>query len=264
MKKLLVIIAAAAAVMLSVSASAKEVSVSRLGESVEQLAPYSSETGQSVIRLTKDRSVKNRLIIAEEEMLVVPSGSTLSLNDGCEVGGTLFVESGARLLVKSGKLEINGSVVNDGTLSIGKKSGLKINGGGMLYTSHKGTLKSSASLISVSENATAVCLGKSSISGCLENAKTALCPNAVSGVKISFGYGLDGIFASQTLTAEEALTVAASDYFDLSEPPLGSNDMLTILFDNGCAVKYLICVYDNSDRIAAINGAQLSAALRLM
>ena len=112
----------------------------------------------------------------------------------------------ARLLVKSHKLEINGSVVNDGYAFFGAKSSLLLNDSGMLYTSAKGRIIVRTDKVGISESSSTVCLGKGSFS----TAEAALNPSIVGAVMISVGVGgLGDIYNPEILTTEEALATTA-------------------------------------------------------
>lgn len=250
MKKHIVILASVlTAVMLSITVSAKEITVSGLGASVRDITDSYVYESESMVKLKKNKSIQDTLVISKDETLVVPKDCTLTLYGGCIVDGTLFVENGARLLVKSSKLEINGSVVNDGYAFIGAKSSLSLNDSGMLYTSAKGKITIKTKRVVISEFCSTACLGK----GTFSTAKAAFCPSVVGAVKISVGVGgLSDIYKQEILTAEEALAIAAADYSDINEHPLGGSSTMVVLFDNGCTIKYAIVTKNGAYRIAGL------------
>lgn len=250
MKKYFVIIASVLmAAMLSISASAKEITVFGLGTSVQEISDsYVSEI-ESIVKLKKNKSIRDTLVISEGETLVVPKDCTLVLYGGCIVDGTMFVENGARLLVKSDKFEINGSVFNDGYAFLGAKSSLAVNDGGMLYTSAKGRIVVKTDRVVIFESCSTACLGK----GTFSTAKAAFNPSIVSAVRISVGVGgLGDIYKQEILTAEEAFAIASADFSDINEPPLGGSSTMVVLFDNGCTIKYALVTENDAYRIAGI------------
>lgn len=258
MKKSITFLAAAVtAGALSMGAFAADVPLSRLGSSAEFFAEAFLSSDMKAAELTESRSVKNTLVIAENEALVVPKGCKLTLKKGCRVEGTLYIENGGYLAVSGGTLEITGSVVNDGTVSVGAKAGLNVFSGGELFTSAQGVFKSKTKKAFADETSTVVCLGESAVSGCSDDSKRALCPNALSAVEVS--YNLDGVDSSKQLSAEDALKAADTEYFLLDSAPAGGVvELVTILFDNGSAIKIQLV----DEKIVCIGGAEMRVLLK--
>lgn len=263
MRKITSIAAIAAAVLtaaiLTVGTAAKDVSLSDLGSSVETFSSEFTDVEIKISELSKSRSVKNTLVVAEEEALVIPSGCKLTLKKGCRVEGTLCVENGGYLAVSGGSLKISGSVVNDGTVSVGEKAELSVLFGGELYTSPAGTFKSKTKKVYFSDDDHSVaCLGKTSVSGCYEQAKNVLISEPVSAVSVNVL--IDGVVHDKKiLSAEEALKAADTEYYLKEEVPLGGAiRRITILFDNGSAVKLRFI----GDQIVEIGRAEMRAILK--
>ena len=250
MKKHIVIFSSVlVALMLSITASAKEITVLGLGTSIQEISDFNVSETEAIVKLKKNKSIKDTLVISADETLVVPKGCTLALYSGCIVDGTLFVENGARLLVKSHKIEINGSVVNDGYAFFGAKSSLLLNDSGMLYTSAKGRIIVSTDKVVIAESSSTVCLGKGSFS----TAEAAFNPSIVGAVMISVGVGgLGDIYKQEILTAEETIAIDEADYSHINEPPLGGSNTMVVLFDNGCTIKYALVTENGAYRIVGI------------
>ncbi len=250
MKKLIVILASVlAAATLSVTASATHLTVSGLGTSVQEITDSYVSVTESIMKLNKNKTIKDTLVISEDEILVVPEGCTLALYGGCKVDGTLFIENGAKLLVKNLKLEINGSVVNDGYAFFGAKSSLSVNDGGMLYSSAKGRITVRTERVSLSEFGSTVCLGK----GTFSTSEAAFSPSVVGAVKVSVGVGgLGDIYRQEIVSAEDALAIAAADYFERNDLPFGGGDTLVVLFSNGCTIKYAFTTENDAYKIMGI------------
>lgn len=262
MKKIASIAAIAAAALtaavLTVGAAAKDVSLSDLGSSVETFSSEFADVDTKISELSKSRSVKNTLVVAEGEALVIPSGCKLTLKKGCRVEGTLCVENGGYLAVSGGSLEISGSVVNDGTVSVGEKAELSVLSGGELYTSPAGTFKSKTEKVYFNDDVSVACLGKTSVSGCHEQAKNVLISEPVSAVSVYVI--LDGgVQDKKTLSAEEAVKAVGTEYYlEDTVPPGSATKQLTVLFDNGSAVKLRFL----NSQIVGIGGADMRAILR--
>lgn len=248
--------AAAAAAILSAGALAADVPMSRLGSSAEFFEQTYFNSDMKIAELNKSRSVKNTLVIEENETLVIPSGCKLTLKSGCDVKGTLYIENGGYLAASGGELSITGSVVNDGTVSVGAKAALSVLSGGELYTSPEGTFKSKAGSLVLDNDITAVCLGKFSISGCASEAKNVLIGNAVSAVRTH--HVLTGIRTSEVVGKEDIPNLSDAGYYlEDSVPAGGEVVMLTILFDNGSALKVSFV----QDKIVQIGGAEMREIL---
>lgn len=234
MKKSISAVAAfAAAVMISFSASAADIPMKRLGKTAE----YASSTAVSTAELLTSRSVKNTLVIKPREAFIVPAGKKLVLKAGCKVQGTLYIQQGGILSVSGGKLDISGSVINDGTISIGSKAKLDVRKDAMLYTSADGSFKSNSNYISVDLGANVACLGSSSIKGGSSANVTKLVPTPVSGKVITTDTG-NVVISSETISVKTALSMINVDYSTAAEVPAGYVPETTVLeMENGGSIE---------------------------
>lgn len=238
------------ALMLSVTASAKEIDVSGLGTGVQEISEYYVGKTESAFKLKKNQTIKDTLVIPENETLVIPEGCTLSLYGGCKVDGILFIENGAKLLVKKQKLEISGKLINDGYTFFGSKSKLAVKDGGMLYSSAEGKITVKTENLSLSEYSSVVCLGKGSFS----TAENVFSPSVAGAVKISVGTGgLSNIYDTQIIPPDEALAIAKSDIVCMGETSFGGSTNMAVLFDNGCTIRYWLTPENDSYLIFGIS-----------
>lgn len=235
MKKIPVIAAVlAAAMIVTTSASAADISMKRLGKTAE----YAASSFVNTAELLTSRNVKNTLTIKPKEAFIVPAGKKLVLNNGSKIQGTLYIQQGGILSVSGGKLEISGTVINDGTISIGSKATLDVLNGGELFTSADGTFKSSTSKIILSENANVACLGSSRVTKCSSAMKSKLVPKAVSGINSTLDTG-DVVINSEKVSASVALAMISVDYYTRDEFPAGkTSEQTEILFDNGSSFEF--------------------------
>ena len=223
--------ATAAAILLTATVSAADVPLKRLGKTAE----YNSSATVSTASLLSSRSVKNTLVVKSDEAMIIPAGKKLVLKRGCRVKGTLYIQEGGKLSVSGGTLEITGSVINDGTISVGSRASVNIKKNGELYTSANGTFKSTTKNVTVNSSATVACFGTSSISG--SKASKALDPNAVSAIKTTTTDG--SVTSTQKISTVAAMKMADSEYFTDEELPAGCSYVDTsLLFDNGNSLKF--------------------------
>lgn len=101
MKKTAALAAAlAAAMIVTVSASAADISMKRLGKTAE----YASSSYASTAELLTSRTVKNTLKVSSGEAFIVPAGKKLVLKNGCKIQGTLYIQQGGILSVSGGTM----------------------------------------------------------------------------------------------------------------------------------------------------------------
>lgn len=238
MKKFTAVIAAlAAATAISVSASAYNIPLQRLGSSIADLP---NDEMITTAALKRSRSVKNHLILQNDEALIVPAGRRLTLKEGCTVFGTIFIEEGGSLAVSGGSLDICGSVVSDGTLSIGKNAGLSVAEKGELYVSGSGLFKSGSDSVYFDENSTVACLGETSVTGGLKDIGDTMTAKPVFAMNARHDPSTGGLIDYTQLDIEEALKTVSGGYYQNEENPVGGySEVLTIVFENGSAVKFL-------------------------
>ncbi len=243
----------AAAMLITVSASAADISMKRLGKT----AQYASSDEVSTAQLLTSRTVKNTLVIKSNEAFIVPAGKKLVLTGGCRIQGTLYIQQGGTLSVTGGALTVSGEVVNDGLVSIGSKASLNVKKGGELYTSSDGTFRSSTANITLSSKASVACLGKSSVKGCSSAIKNQLLPKAVSAVNTVTGTG-NKVLSTENISADIALSMIDVDYYQYDSVPDGSNVITTnVLFDNGSSIDFTFI----EGKLSAIGGAEMHSIM---
>ena len=226
--------ALAASMIVTVSASAPDISMKRLGKTAE----YASSSFASTAELLTSRTVKNTLKVSSGEAFIVPAGKKLVLKNGCKIQGTLYIQQGGILSVSGGTMQISGTVVNDGTISVGSRAALDVLNGGVLYTSADGTFKSATNRITIDSSADVACLGSSRVTRCSSALKTKLLPKAVSGINTTRDTG-DVVINSEKISAAIALTMVDVDYFTRDEFPAGSpSEHTQILFDDGSSIEF--------------------------
>lgn len=235
MKKTAAIAAAiAAAMIMTISSSAADISMKRLGKTAE----YASSSFVNTAELLTSRTVKNTLVVKPREAFIVPAGKKLVLSRGCKIQGTLYIQQGGILSVSGGTMQISGTVINDGTISIGSKSTLDVLSGGELFTTADGTFKSSTNRITINDNADVACLGGSRVTKCSSAMKSKLVPKAVSGIISTRDTG-DVLLSSEKVSADIALAMTDVDYYTRDEFPAGSTSEHTeVLFDNGSSIEF--------------------------
>ncbi len=210
-----------------------------------------------VTELTKNRTIKGKLELYDGETLYIPSGMTLTLNgDSALYGGTLFVEKGAKLVLKKSLYIYDGaSLICDGSLNAGKGSNIHVRNGGIFYTSPKSTVKLNAqSYLYSDDEATSVCLGEvNKTNGVTDDIRCTFIPSVVSAVKTTSNLFGD-VLSSEVVSADSVKKTLSAKWYTLSELPSGvGGEMLTVLFDNGSAMKFSFM----SNRLLGIQGTSV-------
>lgn len=233
-------------VSFTVSASAKNVGIEKLGDDVK--CCNSGEIKTAVAE--KDMVISDALIVRKSEVLIIPQGCRLTLKKGCKLYGTLFVSGGGALSVTGGTLDIRGSLVSEADVTIGKKA--------RLYVSPRGSFTSKTKSVGLDSSCTIACLGECSVSNCTNKIKKVLCAKATGGVVIETYSGKT--VGSEYICAEEASSLLRTVYnIDEKIPQDENYEYLVILMENGSAVTVGM-VYE---RISDIGKAEIDSALRL-
>ena len=241
--------------MISVSASAltAEKAFTRKVQCEGESVSWASE-------LLLSKTLNEALEIPENWAVVVKSGSKLVLKKGCVVKGTLYVEEGGYLAVSGGTLDIQGTVVSDGTISVGKKAALNVAEKGELYVSASGLFKSKTEHISLDDNCSVACLGRTSISGCEQDVKNTFNAEPIFAVNVKKNPYTGGMLEFVQLTPEQAVgTVSGGYYLNDENPAGGCSEVLTVVFGNGSSVRFL----HREDKIYNIGGAEMSVLARI-
>lgn len=196
--------------------------------------------GAKVTTLSKSKTLKNAaLTLAADEMLIIGENVTLTLPNGADIRGTVYIESGGKPLLAGGEAVISesGTVFSDGMLSINKAAKLKVSSG-TVFIGKSGTLRTTAEKnLSFDEFSNIVCIGKT-------NSK-----NAVISRKAVDAY----IYENGKLRTDK----------NPSELLPSGNDFCTDLVKSGESTQRLIFVFDSgacikaekvNDRFANIGG----------
>lgn len=164
MKKLLAVLFAAvmAVSICAVTVFAEENYVRARDLNSSALTEYID--GVKVTTLSKSKKLKNTALkLAADEMLIIGENVTLTLQNGADISGTVYIDSGGKLLLAGGEAVISksGTVFSDGTLSINKAAKLKVSGGGTVFIGKSGTLRVTAEKsLSFDEFSNIVCIGR--------------------------------------------------------------------------------------------------------
>lgn len=245
--------ALAAAMMITVSASAANIPMKRLGNSAE----YASSSDVNTACLQSDRTVKNTLVVKQNEAFIVPSGKKLVLKNGCKIKGTLYIENGGSVTVKGGTLYVSGSVINNGTLSVGAKAKLDVKNNGLLYTAYNGTFKSSTVDIDIADKANLFCLGKNVVKNCSCNTLIRLVPLIDYAKTVTTDIGGE-VLTSEDIDVSTACNMLMADYSCADEIPIGASESLVLdseidAKDNGSHIEVSFV----GGRIAQIGNAPM-------
>lgn len=99
----------------------------------------------SVPVLKKSRTLKNCFQMNENDILIIPSGKTLTLQGGANINGTIFVEKGGKVIFDKLSVNLTGKIVCFGTISVkngtlycGDDSLLYVAGGGKFMAADRG------------------------------------------------------------------------------------------------------------------------------
>ena len=251
------VIAAAISAVCAVSAAAQNVPLDRISDSTV------SASYLEAVKMTKNRTVKNELLVGKGEALVIPNGCRLTLKKGAEINGTLYIEEGGYLAVSGGTLKIGGSVVSDGTIAIGSKAGLRVYNGSELFVSKNGTLKiSSTDMLQLSFDLRSIiaCEGRFIASGFSKNSFTkTLCAKPAYAVKAVYEPMSGSVQETTAYTGDEIADILpkAGAYASLPLPVGGYSTQISVIYDNGCCIKF--DVFD--DKIISIGDAGIASIL---
>lgn len=244
-----------------VIAACTALSVSAAGVTRTALGKLKSVTVENaVFVLNRSVSVVRSLDVAEDELLAIPSGKTLTLKKGANIDGDIYVENGGRLVFSGGKVTINGSIVADGKVVF--KSAAKTEIYGDIYVSASGTLSIGSDenfLVYDRSGAKIACLGKTN-SKLLEVATKPIAAvlnfTDIGGLTIK----------TQTITDNFESVLPDPDKYYADEESLDGATVTTlyVFFDNGvCISANTIGVkLDEGDKYVTICGVSVSDAKR--
>lgn len=233
--------------LLSVTAAASNVTLDRISACIRE----QRIGGCDISVLTKTRSVKGTIEIAEDEYLVIPSGKRLILNGGAVVDGDIYIESGGQLNIMDGEVLLSGSVVCDGKLTVNARAEMTI--GGSLYIARDGTLKLGGDNVFCTSSASAVCLGTTNST--LKELGTVPIAAVISEI-----VPMSGRVQSNTTVVEDLneLIPEKENYYTADELPTGaSTERVTFLFDSGACVTAERCV---GEKYCSVGGVDVRLA----
>ncbi len=207
----------------------KTVSLSRIDDSTE----FNCFPNFGAEILVSFRSVKNRLVIDDDEVLVIPAGKKLVLNKGAHIKGTLYIEQGGYLAVRGGSLTDCGSIVCDGTISVGENAGLSISAGSHFIVTSLGTLKFSAEYPEISRFADYACFGELKYKYLDDKTADKILAEPVCAVS-----GMEEMTAISDDKALKDYISGMTDYFGSATlTGAGAEEFVSVMLDNGSCVK---------------------------
>lgn len=234
------ITAAVAAASLSISAGAgasacmyfsdapsyETVSLERISDSTK-FNCYPSYGSESLI---KDRKVKKgSLAIEADDVLTVSAGTTLTLNCGAHIDGTLYIQQGGKLVVNGGSVIVCGNLVSDGDIRIKKDAGLSLRPGSMFLVNNSGSLDIKSESFSAYMSNYA-CYGKATAEYLSDAEMEALAPDPVMALVSAKGKQLQTVTDKKTLAS---YTANLGNYADSTE----AATQVTLVFDNGSVFR---------------------------
>lgn len=193
----------------------------------------------SVPVLKKSRTLKNCFQMSENDMLIIPSGKTLSLQGGANIDGTIFIEKGGKLVLDKFSVNLTGKImclgtvsVKNGTLYCGDDSLLYVAEGGKFTAADRGGNETELNgRILADPCANVVCLGTCNIPDPTFEAE----PVAAVYCRMEFGGYSKKISEAKSklsdLLSVKCNTGAGFGYEDFA-------DVYTILFSGGSCVTY--------------------------
>lgn len=228
------------------------------------LSKIKSVTAETVFQTTvsvlnKSVSISKKLVVSEDEFLVIPSGTTLALKNGADISGNVYLENGGKLTLSGGETKIEGAVVSDGKITVKSKATLRLNGD--IYVSPQGALsianEGNVFVDNLDPDADFVCLGKTD-SKLYDIAKNPLAAVLTITDFDNRGYGA-GVFTDNIAD----IIPDPDKYFTGIDVLDGATSIiLSLFFDNGACVTAEKLGGNNSDgaKFISICGVDIRAA----
>lgn len=201
---------------------------------------YDGENGTPILK--KTRLIKKCFILGEDEALIIPNGVTLTLNGGAVIKGKIYVENGGKLVLKRYSVDLYGSIVSDGTVSVTNGT-LACFADSLLYIGEKGKFdcpvgyddeaKIFTGQIWNAAQADTICLGKNTYNNPMFDGT----PIAAVG----YNYVCDGtrIEKLDNVSDPAVLLPGAVGYGTYSVWADDYYDAYTVMFAGGGTVKYV-------------------------
>ncbi|MCM1335725.1 MAG: hypothetical protein NC084_13025 [Bacteroides sp.] len=277
MKKIIALILAVtllfAATAIPVSAEEKTCLFERLKKYADTVELFRGE----VTILNQKVSVSDRLVMEEGDYLVIPSGAALYLKDGAELGGSVYIEHGGKLVLEGGRVDLNGAIVSDGTVTVYTGESENEYGGAVLIVSGTFYTSPDGRLTEKKEDGTGsfdviysdrimrniygliVCLGKTNC----DNGDVAKKPVAAV---VNQRESQTNIFEDSTLVTEdfETLYPITDRYLRDEEVPFGGHAQFhAILFENGTVLETVLQIMVGSGemKFTSVNGMDVVTAV---
>ncbi len=115
---------------LSTSVAAKETSISQTVDygqatrksglaNIKSNLYYSDKfDGVSIPVLKKSRTIKKCFQMSDNDILIIPSGKTLTIQGGANIDGTIYIEKGGKLVLDKYSVNLTGKIMCFGTISV--------------------------------------------------------------------------------------------------------------------------------------------------
>ncbi|MBP1544904.1 MAG: hypothetical protein J6A16_12480 [Oscillospiraceae bacterium] len=230
MKKLIsVVIACAAALSISVCAGARNMTASELPVSVVETED--GDVSGSIYILQKNKKLSaSELDISDGEVLIVPEGKTLYLDNDCTINGTIYVAEKGKLFLRDGKCTVNGSVYSDGTVSVNRSAKLTVTKNGELIISKSGKLRATSSKsLDFHRLSDVVCVGSTN------------CKKVRMGKTIMYALVNDNGRVSALSDKAAAVLAPEADMYFTGDVLDDSIRSVTLVFNDGSVVKANMC-----------------------
>lgn len=166
--KLIVSAAVAASLMVGAGVSASAcvytsdvvdttITLSRIESSIRSNS-YPNYGGQFLI---SDRTIKKgSLRIGSDQIFTVSRGTTLTLDKGMHVDGTLYIQKGGKVVVRGNTLINCGNIICDGELCIGENAWFSLLKESKLLVNKSGSLEVNCDYVTFNNTADILCLGE--------------------------------------------------------------------------------------------------------
>lgn len=200
---------------------------------IESSTRYNCFPGYGGRFLISDRTVKKgNLHVGSDEIFTVSKGTTLTLEKGAHIDGTLYIQQGGKVVVRGGSLLNCGSILCDGDIIIGEKVGLSLLRGSMFLVNKCGSLELNCDEIYNNNAADILCLGELEYNEYLsEDDVNLLKANPI----FAMVKGVDGNYKKVTSKNTMQKYLAGLQNYGQAN---GEYRAVVMMFDNGSAFKF--------------------------
>ena len=194
--------------------------------------------------LIKDRKIKKgRLFIGVDEILTVCRGTTLTLNGGAHIDGTLFIQEGGKLVVNGGRMMNCGNIICDGDISISEDGGMNLLSESTFLVSKKGSVEYNADSYTRSKCANVVCAGEFTYELLSDNEVAAMKAKPVAAI-------VDADRKTTKVTNAKSLEKMTAKFGNYKMSGESKFSYITMLFDNGSSLHFTL----NGDGVRYVAG----------